>query len=150
MVILLKIENRKARYEYFIESEFEAGIVLVGTEVKSIRNGSANISEAFCRVKNNEVFINNMYIDHYDFGNQFNHDERRERKLLLNKHEIKKISDKIKLSGLTLIPLSVYFVNSKAKVKIGLAKGKKNYDKRNSIKERDISRNLAKELKGKY
>lgn len=146
----MKIENRKARHDYFIDDTFEAGIVLVGTEVKSIRKGSANIAEAFCRVTNGEIFIHNMFINTYDFGNQFNHDERRARKLLLHKHEIKKLEDKVKLGGYTIVPLSVYFVSGKAKMKIGIAKGKKNYDKRNTIKERDINRSVAKQLKNNY
>ncbi len=146
----MKIENRKARHDYFVEDEYEAGIVLVGTEIKSIRKGSANINEAFCRVKNNEIFIHNMFIDHYEHGNNFNHDERRVRKLLLNKREIKKIDEALRLEGKALIPLKVYFVRGRAKLLVGVCKGKKNYDKRNTIKERDIKRSIEKELKNKY
>lgn len=146
----MKIENRKARHDYFIEDEYEAGIVLVGTEIKSIRKGSANISEAFCRVKNDEVFIHNMFVDHYEQGNIFNHDERRARKLLLNKREIKKIEDAVRIEGKTIVPLRIYFVSGRAKLLIGVCKGKKNYDKRNTLKERDIARSVQKELKNKY
>ncbi len=146
----MKIENRKAYHDYFIDDTYEAGIVLVGTEIKSIRNGSANITECFCRIKNGEMFIHNMYIDHYDFGNQFNHDERRVRKLLLHKHEIAKIESKVKLGGYTVVPLSIYFKFGRAKMKIGVAKGKKNYDKRNAIKERDIKLSIAKDLKNRF
>ncbi len=146
----MKIENRKAKHDYFIESELETGIVLVGTEVKSIRKGSANIADAFCRIKDGELFIHNMFISHYDFGNINNHDERRARKLLANRREIKKLEDQIKLMGYTLIPLKVYFKHGYAKVLIGVCKGKKNYDKRNAIKERDIKRSYDKEMKNKF
>ncbi len=124
--------------------------MLVGTEIKSIRNGSANIAEAFCRVKNDEVFIHNMYVDHYEQGNIFNHDFRRARKLLLNKREIKKIDDAVRIDGKTIVPLKIYFVSGRAKLLIGVCKGKKNYDKRNDLKERDIKRNIQKELKNNY
>ncbi len=146
----MKIENRKARHDYFIEDTIDAGIVLVGTEVKSIRKGSANISEAFCRIKNDELFIHNMFIDHYEHGNIFNHDERRTRKLLVNKREIYKMQDAVMLKGFTLVPLKVYFSRGYAKVVVGICKGKKNYDKRNTLKERDIKISVEKELKNNY
>lgn len=146
----MKIENRKARHDYFIEDTVDAGIVLVGTEVKSIRKGSANISEAFCRIKNDELFIHNMFIDHYEHGNIFNHDERRARKLLVHKREIYKMQDAVKLKGYALVPLKVYFSKGYAKIVIGICKGKKNYDKRNTLKERDIKRSVEKELKNNY
>ncbi len=146
----MKIENRKAKHDYFIESQLETGVVLVGTEVKSIRKGSANIADAFCRIKNGELYIHNMFIAHYDFGNINNHDERRARKLLANRKEIKKLEDQIKLMGYTLIPLQVYFKRGYAKILIGVCKGKKNYDKRNAIKERDIKRSYDKEMKNRY
>lgn len=146
----MKIENRKAKHDYFIESELETGIVLTGTEVKSIRKGSANIADAFCRIKNGELFVHNMFISHYDFGNINNHDERRARKLLANKREIHKLEDQMKLMGYTLIPLKVYFKHGYAKLLIGVCKGKKNYDKRNAIKERDIKRSYDKEMKNKF
>jgi SsrA-binding protein len=136
----MEILNKKARFDYFVEEEIEAGIALVGTEIKSIRKGSADLKESFVIIKNNEVFLLNSYIALYEQGNQFNHDERRSRKLLLHKKEILKLKEKIKLQGLTLVPLKMYFKNGKVKVLIGVCKGKKNYDKRQTIKERDIKR----------
>ncbi len=143
----MEILNRKARYDYIIEEEYEAGIVLTGTEIKSIRLGKANIKDSYAIIKNEEIFLLNTHISAYEKGNIFNHNETRTRKLLLHKKEIKKLSNKIELSGYTLIPLKIYFKNGKAKVLIGLAKGKKNYDKRESIKERDIEREMRKNLK---
>ena len=141
----MEILNRKAKYNYQIFETVEAGIVLTGTEIKSLRLGKANIKDSYARVKNNEIFLIN--ISSYDNGNLFNHDETRERKLLLHKKEILKFRDKIKLEGYTLVPLKVYLKNGKAKVLIGLAKGKKNYDKREDIKKRDIERNIRARLK---
>ena len=129
----MEILNRKARHDYFIEEEYECGIVLTGTEIKSIRSGSCNISDSYAIVRNGELFLLNMFISHYKEGNIFNHDESRTRKLLMHKKEINKINNKIKLEGYTLVPLKVYFKNSYAKVLLGLAKGKKNYDKRETI-----------------
>ena len=146
---MIEIKNKKAYFDYFIEEEIEAGIVLKGTEIKSIRNGLANIKECYAIVKNNEVFLLNMFISKYENGSIFNHDERRTRKLLLNKKEILKLRDKIEISGYTLIPIKLYFKNNKAKILLGLAKGKKNYDKRESIKEKDIKRDIEKALKNK-
>ena len=143
----MEILNRKARYDYIIEEEYEAGIVLTGTEIKSIRLGKANIKDSYAIIKNEEIFLLNTHISAYEKGNIFNHNETRTRKLLLHKKEIKKLSNKIELSGYTLIPLKIYFKNGKAKVLIGLAKGKKNYDKRESIKERDIEREMRKNFK---
>ena len=143
----MEILNRKARHDYFIEEEYECGIVWTGTEIKSIRSGSCNISDSYAIVRNGELFLLNMFISHYKEGNIFNHDESRTRKLLMHKKEINKINNKIKLEGYTLVPLKVYFKNSYAKVLLGLAKGKKNYDKRETIKERDIKRKIEKELK---
>lgn len=139
----MEIINRRARYDYFIDDTYECGIVLKGTEIKSIRNGSANIKDSYAIIRNGEVFLINMFIDHYKEGNIFNHDETRSRKLLLHKNEIKKLDNKLKLEGFTLIPLKVYFVRGKAKVELGLCRGKKNYDKRESIKERDLKREVA-------
>ena len=136
----MEILNRDARYNYFILEELEAGIALVGTEIKSIKKGSANLKDSFIVIKNNEAYMLNSYVSHYDMANQFNHDERRTRKLLLHKKEIKKLSEKTKMEGLTLVPLKIYFKNGKAKVLVGLCKGKKNYDKREAIKERDLKR----------
>ena len=143
----MEIVNRKAKYNYQIFETIEAGIVLTGTEIKSLRLGKANIKDSYVRVKNNEMYIINMHISSYDNGNIFNHDETRERKLLLHKKEIFKFRDKIKLEGYTIVPLKVYLKNGRAKVLIGLAKGKKNYDKREDIKKRDIERNIRARLK---
>ena len=143
----MEILNRKAKYNYQIFETLEAGIVLTGTEIKSLRLGKANIKDSYARVKNNEVFLINMHISSYDNGNIFNHDETRERKLLLHKKEIFKFRDKIKLEGYTLVPLKVYLKDGRAKVLLGLAKGKKNYDKREDIKKRDIERSIRAKLK---
>ncbi len=146
----MEINNKKAYHDYFILETYEAGIVLQGTEIKSIRVNGANIKDSYAIVKNGEVFLLNMHISHYEQGNIFNHDETRTRKLLLNKKEIKKIKDKIDLEGNTLVPLKLYFKNGKVKILIGIAKGKKNYDKRETIKERDIKREIAKDFKNRY
>lgn len=143
----MEINNRKANYDYEILETIETGIVLTGTEIKSIRNGAANLKDSYAIIKNNEVYLLNMHISHYEEGNIFNHDETRTRKLLLHKKEILKLNDKIKLQGLTLVPLKLYFKKNKAKILIGVAKGKKTYDKRESIKEKDIKRNLEKNYK---
>ena len=143
----MEINNRKAKFDYTILEEIEAGMVLKGTEVKSIKDGKANIKDSYAIIKNGEVYLLNMHISEYKEGNIFNHEETRTRKLLLHKKEILKLRDKVKLQGLTLIPLKVYFKKNKAKVLLGLAKGKKTYDKRESIKERDIKRNLEKNYK---
>ena len=143
----MEIVNRKAKYNYQIFETIEAGIVLTGTEIKSLRLGKVNIKDSYVRVKNNEMYIINMHISSYENGNIFNHDETRERKLLLHKKEIFKFRDKIKLEGYTIVPLKVYLKNGRAKVLIGLAKGKKNYDKREDIKKRDIERNIRARLK---
>ena len=137
---MVEINNKKAYFDFFVEREIEAGIVLTGTEIKSIRKGSANIKDTFARIKNGEVFITNMYIAKYDEGNRFNHEERRSRKLLLHKNEIKKLEEDVKLMGYSLIPLKMYFKKDKVKVLLGVCKGKKLYDKRQTIKERDLSR----------
>ena len=140
----MEINNRKAKFDYTILEEIEAGMVLKGTEVKSIKDGKANIKDSYAIIKNGEVYLLNKHISEYKEGNIFNHEETRTRKLLLHKKEILKLRDKVDLQGLTLIPLKVYFKKNKAKVLLGLAKGKKTYDKRESIKERDIKRNLEK------
>lgn len=136
----MEILNRKAKFNYFVIDDIEAGIELKGTEIKSIRKGKASIEDAYARIKNGEVFIINMFIAKYEEGNIFNHDERRERKLLLHKSEINKLSKKLELDNYTLVPLKLYFRNSKAKILLGLCKGKKLYDKRETIKKRDIER----------
>ena len=146
----MEIWNRQAKHDYFILEEIEAGIVLSGTEIKSIRKGEANLKDSYAIIRKGEVFLLNMFIKHYEEGNIFNHDETRTRKLLLHKKEIRKLNDKVKLEGCTLIPLKVYFSKNRAKVLLGLCNGKKNYDKRESIKERDIKRNINKALKSRY
>ena len=125
-----EINNKKAYYDYFIEDEIECGLVLKGTEVKSIRDGLANIKDSYAIIRNREVFLLNMYIAKYNDGGVFNHDERRTRKLLLNKKEILKLRDKIEISGYTLVPLKCYFNKNKVKILLGLARGKKLHDKR--------------------
>lgn len=143
----MEILNRKARHDYFIEDEYECGIVLTGTEIKSIRDGSCNIIDSYGIIRKGEAYILNMFIGTYKEGNIFNHQELRTRKLLLHKKEIIKLSQKIKMEGFTLIPLKLYFKKNKVKILLGVCKGKKNYDKRETIKERDIERNLRKNFK---
>ena len=134
----------------FRSDRFEAGIVLTGTEIKSIRNGSANLKDSYAIVKNHEVYILNMFVAEYKEGNIFNHEETRTRKLLLHKKEILKIEDKINIKGYTLIPIKLYFDKGKAKIELGIAKGKHTYDKKETIKQRDIERETQKMLKNKY
>ncbi len=143
----MEINNRKAKYDYQIFDTIEAGIVLTGTEIKSIREGKANLKDSYAKIKNGEAIIINMHISHYDKGNIFNHDETRTRKLLLHKKEILKLNDKIRLEGFTLVPIKLYFKNGKAKLLLGIAKGKKDYDKRESIKQKDIERDIRARLK---
>ncbi len=136
----MEIKNKQAYFNYFVEDEIECGIVLTGTEIKSVRKGSVNIKDSYVRIKNNEAYIINMYIAKYEEADKFNHDEYQERKLLLHKKEIKKLASSVSTEGYTLIPLNVYFKGSHAKVLVGLCKGKKNYNKKEAIKERDIKR----------
>lgn len=143
----MEISNKKAYYDYNIETTYEAGIVLKGTEIKSIRQGKANLRDSYAIYKNGEIFILNMHISEYDKGNIFNHEETRTRKLLLNKKEILRIRDSIEKEGYTLIPIKLYFKGNKAKILLGIAKGKKNYDKREAIKKKDIEREIQKDLK---
>lgn len=138
----MEIKNKKAYFNYFIETELEAGLVLVGTEIKSVRQGKIDIIDSYIRIKNNEAYIINMFIDKYESGNIFNHEPSRERKLLLHKKEIKKLLESVKKEGYSIIPLKVYINKGKAKVLIGIARGKKLYDKRRSIKERDLQREV--------
>lgn len=141
-------ENRKARHNYFIEDEIEAGIMLVGTEVKSLRAGHANIGDAFAEARGEEMFLVNAHIQEYEFGNRFNHDARRARKLLLNRKEINKLMAAIQRKGYTVVPLSLYF-NERGRVKLslGLARGKQLHDKRATEKERDWNREKGRLLK---
>ena len=147
MVIKVEILNRKANFDYAIEDTYEAGIALKGTEVKSIRNGKANIKDSYAIIRNEEMFLLNTHISLYEEGNNFNHEETRTRKLLLHKKEILKLKNKVEMEGYTLIPLKIYFVKQRVKVLIGLAKGKKNYDKRETIKKRDVEREMRKTMK---
>lgn len=143
----MEILNRRAKYDYFIEDSIEAGIALTGTEIKSIRLGKVNLKDSYAIIRNEEIYLLNTHISSYDKGNIFNHDEERTRKLLMHKKEIKKLNNKVTLEGYTLIPLKIYFVKGRAKVLIGVCKGKKNYDKRETIKERDVNREMAKQYK---
>lgn len=140
-------ENRKARHEYFVIQSFEAGIELFGTEVKSIRGGGINLKDAWIAIENGEAFVKNMHISPYEKGNIFNKDPLRPRKLLLHKQEIMKLFGEVKQAGLTLIPLSIYFKGSRVKVQIGLCKGKKLYDKRETAAKRDAARDIDRAMK---
>ena len=142
--------NREARHEYFIEEEYEAGIELMGTEVKSIRQGTLNLKDAWCGIKDGELLINQMHISPYDHGNRYNPDPRRVRRLLMHKRENMRLFGKVKQDGYSLIPLSVYFKGSRVKVKIGLCKGKKLYDKRQSAAVRDDKRQIDRAMKERY
>ena len=140
-------ENRKAWHDYFVEETLEAGIALVGTEVKSIRNGRANLKDSYGDIKNGEVFIRNMHVSPYDFGNIFNVDPLRERKLLLHKSEIRRLIGFTSQDGYTLVPLSLYLKEGKVKVALGVCKGKKNYDKRDAMLEKAHKRDIEREFK---
>lgn len=140
-------ENRKAFHDYFIDEKFEAGIVLSGTEVKSLRAGKVNLKDSYCTVKDGEIFLVGVNISPYDHGNRFNLDPMRTRKLLMHKNEIIKLYSTIKQDGLTLVPTKCYFKDSKVKFEIGLARGKKNYDKRDSIAEKQTKRDIDRALK---
>lgn len=136
----MEIQNRKAHFDYYIEKELETGIELKGTEIKSLRNGSGNIKDSFAIIKNGELFLLNMFIAKYEEGNRFNHEERRTRKLLVHKKEILELNNYVAMDGYSLIPLKVYLKKNKVKVLLGICKGKKTYDKRQTIKERDLER----------
>ena len=139
----VNIQNKRARFEYNLLEKYTAGLQLSGTEIKSIRNNKANLSDSFCSFKDNELFIKGMHIDEYKFGNYANHQPKRDRKLLLNRQELDKIKKKLKDIGLTIVPLRL-FINDKgwAKIEIAVAKGKKLHDKRNTIKNRDIQKDI--------
>ncbi len=139
--------NRRARHDYEIGEKFEAGLVLVGSEVKSLRNGKANLKDSFARFDKGEIWLYNAHISPYDPASQFGHDPVRARKLLLNKNEIAKLDGKIKERGLTLIPLRLYFKKGRAKVEIALAKGKKRHDKRSALREREAAREVDRAIK---
>lgn len=143
----LVANNKKAYHDFFIDETYEAGIALHGTEVKSLRMGKCSIKEAFIRIENGEVFVYGMHVSPYEKGNIFNKDPMRVKKLLMHRYEINKLLGKIKEKGFTLVPLQVYFKDGKAKVEIGLARGKKLYDKRADIAKKDMNREAEKEFK---
>ena len=141
--ITIKIKNKRARFEYFLTEEFTAGIVLTGTEIKSMREGKANITDAYCAFVGEELYVRNMHISEYTFGTYSNHEPKRDRKLLLNKRELRKIISKTREKGLTIVP-TLFYINEKglAKLNIAIAKGKKLYDKRDSLKDKDTKREI--------
>lgn len=140
-------QNKKARHDYFVEDSYEAGIELVGTEVKSLRKGSCNLRDSWCDIKNGEIFVKQMHISPYEHGNIFNRDPMRVRKLLMHRREIIRLADLMAQQGYALIPLSVYFKDSKVKVQVGLCKGKKLYDKRADMAKKDAQRNIEQAMK---
>lgn len=140
-------QNKKARHDYSITDTIEAGMVLQGTEIKSIRNGRINLKDGFARIRNGEVFLHNVHISPYEQGNLYNHDPRRMRKLLLHKKQIRKLESLVQTPGTTLVPLKVYLKDGYAKVLLGVAKGKKQYDKRETLRRRDIDRDIQRTLK---
>jgi len=142
--------NRKAYHEYNIIEKWEAGIILVGTEVKSLRLGRANLKDSYGRIENGELWLVNLHISPYEQGNIWNHEPRRPRKLLMHRREIRKLAVKVEERGFTLVPLRLYFKNGRAKVEIAVARGKKIYDRRKAITKRDVDRDVARELKDKY
>ncbi len=146
----MEILNKEARFNYFILEELECGISLLGTEIKSLREGKANLKDSYAIIRHNEVFLLNMYIKEYNEGNIFNHEERRTRKLLLHKNEIRKLSKSVLQEGCTLVPLKLYFVKNRAKILLGLCKGKKKFDKRETIKQRELNREASKLHKYNY
>jgi SsrA-binding protein len=142
-------ENRKAFHDYFILETFEAGLVLLGTEVKSIREGRVNLRDSYARIENGEIFVQNIHIQPYTHRGYADHDPLRRRKLLLHAHEIRKLIGKTVERGMTLVPLRMYFVNGKVKIDIGLAKGKKTYDKRETVKQREADRDTRAAVKSR-
>ena len=146
----MEVINREARFNYFIQEEIECGIVLTGTEIKAIREGKVNLKDSYAKIRNNEVYLLNTHISEYKEGNIFNHDPRRTRKLLLHKKEILKLRDKVEQEGLTLVPLKLYMQKNKVKILLGLCKGKKNFDKRETMKERELKREASKLQKYNY
>ncbi len=148
--IKIAAQNRKAYHDYFVEDRFEAGIELFGTEVKSIRKGNLNLKDSFATAKDGQLTLYNMHISPYEQGNIFNRDPDRPKRLLMHKREIRKLHEKQKLDGYALVPLSVYFKNSRVKIELGLCKGKKNYDKRQSMAERDAKREMDRARKERY
>jgi SsrA-binding protein len=142
--------NRRAYHDYFVEETYEAGLVLTGTEIKSLRAGKANLREGYARVRNGELWLLNIHIAPYDQGNIYNHEPTRDRKLLLHRRQINELMGKVQRSGLTLVPLRLYLKHGRAKLELGLARGKKQYDKREAIAERDARRDLERALRERH
>lgn len=140
-------ENRKARHDYFVEEKLEVGIILTGTEIKSIRAGRVNLKDSYAEISGGELWLTQMHISPYEQGNRFNHEPLRKRKLLLNKSEIVKLTAEVQQQGMTLIPLKIYLKQGLAKIELGLCKGKKNYDKRQDIAKKDAKRDMDRELR---
>lgn len=140
-------QNKKARFDYFVEDSYECGIELEGTEVKSVKNGNVSFSDSFAEIINNEVWIRNFHISEYAFSSVFNHNPDRKKRLLLHKEEIKRLKRKVDEKGFTLIPMDFYLKNGRVKVTLGVCKGKKQYDKRETIKQRDLNRELARDFR---
>ncbi|GAB6172927.1 SsrA-binding protein SmpB [Paradesulfitobacterium aromaticivorans] len=140
-------ENRKAFHDYFVEDRLESGIILTGTEIKSIRAGRVNLKDSYARIENGEVWLHQMHISPYEAGNRFNHEPLRKRKLLLNRKEIDKLWGKLQLQGLTLVPLKIYLKHGLAKIELGICRGKKLYDKREDMAERDAKREIERHLR---
>ncbi len=149
-MIKIIAQNRKAKHDYFLQTTFESGIVLTGTEIKSIRASKANLKDSFVRINNGEAYIYNMHIAEYSLGNRFNHEPTRTRKLLLNKREINKLYGAVSQDGYSIVPTKLYLKNGFAKLEIAIAKGKQNYDKRHSLKEKDAKRQAEKAMKNNY
>ena len=147
--VKIAAQNRKAHHDYYVEEKYEAGIELAGTEVKSVRAGTLNLKDSYCTVKEGELFVHGMHISPYEKGNIFNKDPVRPRRLLMHKREIRKLHALVKQDGYTLVPLSVYFKDSRVKVEVGLCKGKKNYDKRVAMAQRDTKREIDRAMKAR-
>lgn len=142
-------QNKKANHDYFIEETYEAGLVLTGTEIKSIRRGRINLKDSYCQSRNGEMFVYNMHISHFEEGNRFNHEPLRVRKLLLKRRQISELNSEQKEMGISIIPLKMYIKNGYAKLLIGVAKGKKNYDKRHTLKQKEANKEINRVLKNK-
>jgi SsrA-binding protein len=147
--VKIAAQNRKAHHDYYVEEKYEAGIELAGTEVKSVRAGTLNLKDSYCTVREGELFVHGMHISPYEKGNIFNKDPVRPRRLLMHKREIRKLHALVKQDGYTLVPLSVYFKDSRVKVEVGLCKGKKNYDKRDAAAQRDAKREMDRAMKAR-
>lgn len=143
-------QNKKARFDYFVEEHYECGVVLEGTEVKSVKNGNVSFADSFAEITNNEVWMRNFHISEYSYSSVFNHNPDRVKKLLVHKEEIKRLKRKIDEKGFTLIPLDIYLKQGLVKITLGVCKGKKQYDKRETIKERDVNRDLSREFKNSH